>query len=813
MDIQYQGEHLGFGVLGNILIILSFTFALLSTISYYFTFKRKDDAIAWKSLGRLGFYVHATGVIGIIILLYYLIHGHYFEYYYIWQHSNTILPIKYMWACLWEGQEGSFLIWSFWHVVLIFILIKKAGEWEAPVMFTMMLIQVFLASMLLGLEFGNIKIGSNPFILLRNHPDFANAPFINFPDYLSKIKDGRGLNPLLQNYWMVIHPPTLFLGFAATAIPFAYAIGGLISGRIREWVDVSLAWTFFAIMILGTGILMGGAWAYESLSFGGFWAWDPVENASLVPWLTLVGAAHVMLIFRKNQTALSSAFILTIITFLLILYSTFLTRSGILGDTSVHAFTDLGMRGQLIIYMFFFVLLGTGLMIKNRKALKSPNEEDHLTSREFWMFMGMLILIISAVQISITTSIPVINKVFGTKMAPPADAIDFYNSWQVPLAAVIALLIAISQFFRWKRSDIKSVLKQLTASFVAAVLITVAFELHFHFSRVQYILLLFTSAWAFTANTDYLLRMIKGKFAYAGASIAHIGIALILLGALISNTEKQIISQNRLAVDLGKDFPNQENILLYQGDTLPMGEFYVTYKEKKKEGINLYYEVEYFKPDPSTGMLKKEFSLLPTVQLNERMGNVSEPATRHFLNRDIYTHVTYAEMDDAKSADEVNGYKPQKKYEMAIGDTITTSNSLVVLESLNKNVDREKYLLGESDIAVSARLVLMDINRKIHIAEPVFVLRGSSYFSRGEENTLLGLRFSFNKILPEENKVEIGIEEKESNSREFIIMKAIIFPQINILWTGCILMIIGTTMAILHRISSIRKNRQYHEAP
>ena len=812
MDIQYQGEHLGFGVLGNILIILSFTFALLSTISYYFSFKREGDAIAWKSLGRLGFYVHASGVIGIIILLYYLIHGHYFEFYYIWQHSNTILPIKYMWACLWEGQEGSFLIWSFWHVILNFILIRKAGEWESPVMFTMMLIQVFLASMLLGLEFGQIKIGSNPFILLRNHPDFANAPFINFPDYLSKIKDGRGLNPLLQNYWMVIHPPTLFLGFAATAVPFAYAIGGLLSARLKEWITVSLPWTFFAIMILGTGILMGGAWAYESLSFGGFWAWDPVENASLVPWLTLVGAAHVMLIYKKNKTSLSSAFILIIVTFLLILYSTFLTRSGILGDTSVHAFTDLGMRGQLIIYMVFFVVLGVALMFKNRKALKSSNDEDHLSSREFWMFMGMLILIISAVQISITTSIPVINKVFGTKMAPPADAIDFYNSWQVPLAAVIALLMAISQFFKWNRSNVKSVLRQLSASFAAAVLITVAFELHFHFSRIQYILLLFTSTWAFTANADYLIRMIKGKLAHAGASISHIGIALLLMGALISNTEKQVISQNRLAVDLGKDFPNQENILLYQGDTLSMGEYFVTYKDKQKEGVNLYYEVEYFKPDPATGMLKKEFSLLPTVQLNERMGNVSEPSTKHFLTRDIYTHVTYAEMDDSKSADETNGYKPQKKYEMAVGDTITTSNSLVVLESLNKDVDRKKYMLGESDIAVSARLVLMDINRKIHTVEPVFVLRGNSYFSRAEENTLLGLRFSFNKIIPEENKVEIGIEEKESNSREFIIMKAIIFPQINILWTGCLLMIIGTSMAIIHRISGIRKNKRLHEA-
>ncbi|MFN8153164.1 MAG: cytochrome c biogenesis protein CcsA [Bacteroidia bacterium] len=805
MEIQYQGEHLGYGVAGNILIILSFTTALLSTISYWYAIKSEGEISSpWLKLARTSFSIHAAGVIGVMVLIYYLIHGHYFEYYYIWQHSNTILPMKYMWACLWEGQEGSFLIWSFWHVVLSFILIRIGGKWESPVMFTIMLIQVFLASMLLGLEFNGIKIGSNPFVLLRDHPDFANLPFIKFPDYLSKIKDGRGLNPLLQNYWMVIHPPTLFLGFAATAIPFAFAIGGLITNRVKEWTAAALPWALFGISILGTGILMGGAWAYESLSFGGFWAWDPVENASLVPWLTLVGGTHVMLIYKKNKTSLTSAFVLVITTFLLVLYSTFLTRSGILGDTSVHAFTDLGMKGQLILYMVFFIGLSIYLMIRRRHEIKAPaSEDDQLSSREFWMFMGMLILVISAVQVTITTSIPVINKVFGTKMAPPADAVDFYNSWQVPLAVIIALLAAIAQFFKWKKSDWKTVFRQLILSTVSAAILTILYELSFGFSRVQFTLLLFTSLWAITANLDIWIRVFKGKTNHSGASIAHIGIGMILLGALVSNTEKQIISQNKLAVDLGKDFPNKENILLYQGDTLSMGEYFVTYKGRKKDGINLFYEVEYFKQAEGNG-LQKQFSLFPTVQLNERMGNVSEPSTKHFFNRDIYTHVTYAEMDDMKNEAENNSYKEGKKYELSVGDTFTTSNSLVVLEALDKEVDRKKLLLNETDVAVSARLRLMDVNKQIHYVNPVFVLRGNNYFSKPDVNELLGLRFNFNKIIPGENKVEIEVEEKESNSREFIIMKAIIFPHINILWIGCILMSIGTWIAILKRVKQLK---------
>jgi cytochrome c-type biogenesis protein CcmF len=801
MDIIYQGEHLGYGVAGNWMVILSFTAALLSTCAYFFSFYRKPvDEQSWLRLARTGFYIHALSVIGIIVLIYFLIHGHFYEYYYVWQHSNTVLPVRYMWACLWEGQEGSFLIWTFWHIVLSLFIIRKSGTWEGPVMATMMIIQAFLASMLLGLELGSIKIGSNPFILLRDHPDFANLPFIQMPDYLSRINDGRGLNPLLQNYWMVIHPPTLFLGFAATAIPFAYAIGGLLSGRIREWIQPALPWVLFGVMILGTGILMGGAWAYEALSFGGFWAWDPVENASLVPWLTLVGGLHVMLIHKKNGTSLNSVYILLLVTFLLVLYSTFLTRSGILGDTSVHAFTDLGMKGQLVLYMLFFVALSLILLIVRRRELSSKADDDHISSREFWMFMGMLILVISAIQITITTSIPVINKIFGTKMAPPEDAIDFYNSWQIPLAVVIALLMSFSQFFRWKNSDMKLVLKNLLLSISISLVVSFVLEWLFDFSRIQYTILLFAAVWAFVGNFDYLMRILKGKSSHSGASIAHMGIALILLGALISNAEKEVISRNLLNVDLGKDFPNNENILLYRNDTLAMGEYYVTYKDKKKEGVNIFYEVEYLKANHETGKLEKEFSLFPTVQLNERMGNVSEPSTKHFPDRDIYTHVTYAELDTKSEQADADGYRPAKKFQLQVGDTITTSNSLVILQSLNKEVDKSAMMLKESDLAVGAMISLMDVNRKLHFAQPVFIIRDNSYFNRPAEIGELGLRFAFEKILPEENKVEISIAEKKENAREFIIMKAIVFPQINILWTGCILMIIGTWIAIVKRM-------------
>jgi len=806
MSINYIGENLLFGYAGNFFIVVAFVAALLSAVAYYFTFKNPEEQRSWKALARTAFFIHGFSIAGIFAVLYYLIYNHRFEYHYVWEHSSTILPVKYIFACFWEGQEGSFLLWAFWHMMLSLIIIRKGGEWEAPVMSVISMVQVFLASMLLGVYIFGIKIGSNPFVLLREHPDMANFPFTKMPDYLQRLQDGRGLNPLLQNYWMVIHPPTLFLGFASTVVPFAYAMAGLLTGKVKDWIKPALPFTFFGVMILGTGILMGAAWAYEALSFGGFWAWDPVENASLVPWLTLVGAAHVMLINKKNGQALRSCFILVIVSFILILYSTFLTRSGILGDSSVHAFTDLGMSGQLLLYMGFFAMLAVVLFIINRKKISSPSEDDSLTSREFWMFIGMMVLVISSIQITFSTSIPVINKIFGTTMAPPAKPVDHYNSWQIPIGAMVCMLIAIGQYFKFRNTETKYFFRKIAFSFIASVIVSAGLYFYFDFARYQYDILLFASIFGIIANADYLVRILKGNFRHSGASVAHMGICMILLGALISNSKSEVISQNRLSINLGKDFPNNENIMLVKGDTLGMGEFYVTYKGKEKKGVNVFYEIEYFKADPKTGALVKAFSLKPVVQMNERMGNVSEPDTRRFPDRDLYTHITYADLEEMKEENKDNNdYTEPKVRTIAVGDTFTTANTLVVLTSLNKDLDKKSLVLEDNDLAVGARLSVIDVNKKTHDAEPVFVIRENQVFTKEAELPELGIRFSFQKINPQDGKIDIAFSEKKSNLREFVIMKAIVFPQINILWTGCILMIIGTVTAIIKRIREGKK--------
>ncbi|PCJ83563.1 MAG: cytochrome C biogenesis protein [Flavobacteriales bacterium] len=801
-EIKYIGEHLWAGNVGNLFVIIAFSFALLSTIAFFFGSRENEQATAWKKIGRTAFWVHASAVIFIILTLFYMLLNQMFEYHYVWQHSNAVMPVRYIFSCFWEGQEGSFLLWMFWHMVLGLVLMYTSKNWQAPVMTVLSSVQIFLAMMLLGIFIDDYKIGSSPFnILLREHLDFANIPLFQNPNYLDML-DGRGLNPLLQNYWMTIHPPTLFLGFATTLPPFCFAIAGLWKKRFNEWTKPAIPWAYFGVGILGLGILMGGAWAYEALSFGGFWAWDPVENASLVPWITFVAAAHVMMIHKNKGSSLVMAFFLTIITFIFILYSTFLTRSGILGDTSVHAFTDLGMSGQLLIFLLGYLLLGIVLLITRAREIPKAKEEEALWSREFWMLIGAIVLFCSAIYISALTSYPVINKILGTSLAIKGDVIEEYHKIQIPIAIIVALLMGFTVFLKYKKTDFSTFIKKLNISLIISLIFTASTGYLLSLTNIFYLLLLFTSSFAVFANIDYFFRILKGKIPKAGMSIAHIGFGLMLLGALISMSKQEVISSNTSGIDvtqLGEQYENHKNILMLKDDTLKMGDYSVSYKGKEREGINVYYEVEYMKKDEA-GKIKTEFSLFPRLQLNPKMGNVAEPDTRHFLHKDIYTHVTYAEIEE-RETEKQNEYSEPKTFTLAVGDSMFSSNSIIVLESFNRAVNIEEFGLNDSDIAVGAQLSLIDKTGETYDAQPIFVLKNKAQaYTIIDEVEELGLRFSFEKINPEENTIDISVAEKNSNKREFIVMKAIIFPGINILWCGCILMVLGTVIAVWNRI-------------
>lgn len=761
--------------------------------------------------------------------------------------------MKYILSCFWEGQEGSFLLWTFWNVVLGLILNRflKDGEWEAPTLTVFSLVQVFLASMILGIYIGDHKIGSNPFLLLREHSDFMNLPFIQNANYLEKL-DGRGLNPLLMNYWMTIHPPTLFLGFSSTLIPFAFAIAAFWNKRYNDWQRIALPWTFFSILILGVGILMGGAWAYEALSFGGFWAWDPVENSSLVPWLIVVAAGHTMIINKNKGGSLFTTHFLSISGFLLVLYSTFLTRSGILGNASVHAFTDLGMQGQLVLYMLTFVFISILLLIQNELVRSSylilsllllffaavfgfkkyalyiwlaastvltfwsyikdfPKEKDEeaLYSREFWLFLGSVVLLLSSLIITYFTSLPVINKLFGSSYAQLK--VHEYNEFILPFAVVLVLLIAAAQFLKYKKNDAGVFYKKLMVSTLLSLVfgITASLPLYFiteqtfsTYEKLGYTVLLISSLFAVFANLDYMLRVLKGNVKKSGASIAHIGFALILVGALISTSKKITLSKNtskQNLSELGENFDNQKSILLTKGDTLPMGPYLVTYRGKERKGIDVYFKVDYLKLN-SDNKPEYDFSLTPKVQDNPRMGKAAEPDTKHYLGRDIYTHVTYADLETEIDSSVAEKFNDAKNYIGHVKDSIFATNAIIVIDSLLTNVSEKEYEKNDSLLQVTAVLTAFDVKGNAYKAYPKYTIKNNVAIPGEDVIEKLGLKFVFWKINPDEGTIEVTMSERISNSKDFIVMEAHLFPFINVLWLGCIIMALGTTIAIIERV-------------
>ena len=812
----FIGEHLWLGHLGFFLLTLSFSAAILSCISYWFAEFNKMDAAkkSWRSIGRVSFGIHGAAILGIFGLLFIMILNHWFEYHYAWHHSSKQLPLKYIISSFWEGQEGSFLLWQFWLVVLGLVGIATLRDWESPVMGMTALTQVFLGSMVIGINILGHHIGSNPFVLLRN--EMLGAPIFQRPEYLGMIADGNGLNPLLQNYWMTIHPPVLFCGFASTLFPFAFIIAALIRNDYTGWVKPALPWALFSMGVLGTGILMGGAWAYESLSFGGFWAWDPVENMSFVPWLLIVAGLHLHLVYKYTKHGIFSTFLFYILGFVLVLYSTFLTRSGILGDTSVHAFTDLGMTGQLVIYLFAFLIPSLGLLFYRYKDLPANDKEEELLSREFWMFIGSLVLLFSAVQQTFTTSIPVWNILIrdwmhltDKKIAPPSDLIGHYNSIQVWLAILAGIGTALIQYFAYKSNRLPSTIKwawySLAIAFVLSIgvaygtgvefLINTSIKDH-HFKFISpYYIMLFASLFAVVANLVYLIKILKGNIKLAGGTVAHFGFGVFLLGVLISQHKKETISLNTSGINYGKEFNSKElaeNILLVRDSVYKMGDYEVSYKGFKPEKPNSLYEVHYIRRNKD-GSVAEEFSLFPNAQINPRMGMVANPDTKHYLTKDVFTHVSSVP-DNTKLTDKTTNY------DAGVGDTFYTKKYYVVFTGMNPKPTVPEGYDMKGKVAVSAKLNIKSLDGIEVSAEPIYVinLTDNSVSTAAYENEQLSLGINIGKINPETKKFTFVVTEKELAS-DFVIMKAIIFPYIKLVWLGGIITFLGIFLSMYRR--------------
>ena len=810
--MTFDGEHLLPGQIGHFFVILAFVASLIATISYFKASFVKDivEKQSWIRFARIAFITQVVSAFIIFGIIFYICSHHYFEYMYAYKHASKELQSKYLLACIWEGQEGSFLLWTIWHSIIGLFIITKSKKpllegWEAPVMTVITFAQFFLGMMILGIYVFNVRIGSSPFTLTRNE---IEGPIFAMPNYLSFIKDGVGLNVLLRNYWMVIHPPVLFLGFASTIVPFAFAYAGIQTKRFGDWVKPALPFALFCACVLGVGIMMGGKWAYESLSFGGYWAWDPVENASLVPWLILIAGLHTMVIYKATGQSLRASYLFAILAFAFILYSTFLTRTGILGDTSVHAFTDAGtaINVMLIVFLAAFTIPGLVLFFVNYSKIPSIEKEEKTDSREFWMFIGAIIFFLSAIFISAKTSMPVFNKIFGTKIAPPEDIEFSYNRVMVLVAFIIGMLTAISQYFKYKNTPRSYFLKKIALPTLLAALVTAAlaifYPITYYKQGAPYLgaiyIALFAAVYAIFANAIYIWAGLNGKVKAAGASVAHLGFAIMLLGMLIASGNKKTISDNTVTginIPFGKDSKENplENLTMLRDIPTRMLDYSVTYSGDSlgSESGRIFHKLKFVKKDSS-----EQFELTPDVYVGKNELKSSNPGTKRYLTKDIYTYISSINPDGNKNDTGTFAIK-----ELGLGDTAYYSKGYMILNKVVSNPNNEKFHFKPTDAALMADITLVTKDSVHYKGYPLIQININGQDSNAiqVDDTVyaqnLYLKFAG---VTDNKKIKIGIKESD-RIIDFITLKAYLFPYINLVWLGLVIMAIGLAMSLIKR--------------
>lgn len=596
-------------MLGKILVYASFAFAAISAIIYLISFFKKEKL---NPLGSTFYYLTTLGVVGISVYLLSNILAHNFQFTYIWEYSSRELTDPLLVASFYSGQQGSFLLWGLFIALIGLFLIPSARKYgyESIVLSVHSFILMFVLMML---------VAKSPF-------DYIWETYAGQADYLVPgftPENGRGLNPILQNYWISIHPPILFTGYSAMVVPFVFAIAALAKRDYKNWIKPSIPWTLFATGILGLGIMLGGFWAYETLGWGGFWGWDPVENSSLLPWLVAVALVHTLIVQRTKGGLWKTNITLSITAFMLVLYATFLTRSGILGDTSVHSFVEPGyfIYVLLLLFMIVFGVLGYGMLMFRTKDINNTlkSSEFKLASKEFSLSIGAVLLLASTSIIFIGTSWPWIAELLGK----PKSAIDIqiYNDWNLPIAILLMTVNSFSLFMRWNSSSFGKFFKDARMALIFALASSILFFL-IGVRDFGYLLLTFASLFAIFSNVEYIVKAISKNKASLGAYIAHFGVAVLLLGVVATG-----------------GYSVSQEVQLRTGETKKVFDYTITFKGKERIEKHLSdrekyrYLIELENNEAGKAVVHP---IIYWSDFNDRSSAYLEPGIKTFISRDIY---------------------------------------------------------------------------------------------------------------------------------------------------------------------------------
>ena len=740
--------------LGGFCMWLGLLALIISSLGYLFLLA-KPDQVSAKTTARLGFtaFTACVSLAGMALMLSIL--NHEFIFSYVARYSSRDLPLIYLISSFWAGQEGSFLLWVLLGAWLGLLLIYQSGRHEPRVMLVYNLNNLFLMILL---------IKQSPFHMSSLAP-----------------ADGNGMNMLLQDPWMAIHPPIVFLGYAAYAIPFAFTINALWSRDYDGWIKPGLPWAIFAYVTLGAGIIIGGFWSYKVLGWGGYWGWDPVENASLLPWLAGTALVHGMILQDTKKQLCKTNFFLVTFAFVLVIYCTFLTRSGILADFSVHSFTDLGITGLLVLFMGVFIALAAWLLAIRWKDLPAPaNTEIAYFSREFGFISAIALLCMSCLVTGLGTSAPLI-----TRMMAKASKVstDFYVQTNLPIAVLILLLLSIVPPMAFGRNHPSQLIKKLpwaAAGAVIALTVTVwlgAFD-------VRSLLIAIPAGGVTGLNLVLATGLARRRFSLSSGALVHLGVGLMFIGIIASSV-----------------YDKSEKQRFFQGETKQAFGYAITlsaprvFNHGKGERLELPLEIK-------KGHLS--FITRPDIYVERKKGGQHQRFIHPYIKRGFVSDLYISPVD----YDSGQKKGPSNQIVIKKGQTIHRDPYSITFNGFDIHGMGQSASTG---ISVGARLtVAYQTDAPVDVM-PVLNMGQRQTQATDRREKLPGHEEAFVSLIQinaNEKTVTLAYDgpgvatENEQNTEKpkaSVILDVSIKPGMTLLWVGTFLMLFGGVVGIIRR--------------
>jgi len=826
------------GIIGKSLIILSFLSSIFAVILYYLDAKKSNLRI--EKAAHVAFF--AKGIFALIAsgLLVHLIFSHQFQYYYVFNYTSLDLQARYLAAAFYSGQEGSFLLWILMSFFVGIALIRYTSPvYRSPMMFFFSITQFFLLFMLLGVDVFGVRLGASPFRTLMEQMPNLPVWSVN-PDFIPA--DGSGLNDLLRSPWIVIHPPVIFLGFAMMTIPYSFALAAMWRRAYQDWIYPALPWALGANLSLLIAIFLGGYWAYETLSFGGYWAWDPVENASLVPWIVGMAGIHTMLVQRRSASSQKASLIFAILSYILVVYQTFLTRSGVLGEASVHSFVDLGLYNQLLLFMLTMIIIAVVLFVKRFPEMPRQEREDPILSKEFMMFTGALILFLSGMVIILGTSSPIIGHLFVANPTPPA--MSFYNNWSIPFAILISISTVITQYLWWKKIDgAESLASNVMYPTLISAVLTVTTIILGDIRNPIYMFYILAGFFGVIGNAWLMTEIYRKKPRMIGGTLTHVGFTVMLLGFMGAAFDRPMLDEEtqryNQAVVAGNvldndGFPVIQTINMVEirknEPKLIENRYLVTFLDAQITEDNRPGEQMYTLLVEDTRR-NRLFTLRPTVYpmlANSSGGSVSwtvDPEIKTGIFSDIYAYVAGSSLVERESVNWNQG-----RVTPAAASEVGEAGSRLIRVRRGGQIELDDYrvvfrefeFLDPADYpenaTIAVRANLDFINKETLVpttVTPLFAIirENDSNVVLSEPLALDGSEIVvyFTNVNPNSEEIELRIEGTVVvSNEEWILLTIEKKPFVSVVWLGTFLLMAGFSVSIMRRWKD-QKRREENE--